>query len=155
MNKEELSRITPTGETGVENGKDNSGQQNSRQETNTSNSTVQRELDHRLLEICNGQLLALGTTVNKLTTAIIVVGLICAGMLFWMFQMQNIFREEMIRRITALEENQKAQAQETIKALKSSEGYSERASKHVWELKQALKLRFSQERSAEAQDGEK
>lgn len=154
MSKEEWSDNTPKGEAGAENGKDSSGQQHSHQETTTSNSTVQRELDHRLLEICNGQLLALGTTVNRLTTAIIVAALVCAGMLFWTYQMQSMFREEMIRRITVLEENQKAQAQETIQALKLTEGYSERASKHVWELKQALKLKFSQERSAEAQDGE-
>lgn len=128
-----------------------------KQNNNQSNKNYQTtgELDRRLLEICNGQLRALASTVNRLSTGIIVVGITCVFVIAWTHQAQNVFMDEMRQRVAMLEASQKTQAQEVLAATKAAEEHAERASKHVWELKRALKLKFSQERSAEAaQDGE-
>lgn len=128
-----------------------------RQEQTQNQSTVQRELDRRLLEICNGQLLALGTTINRLTTTILVVGIVCVGMLIWLYQSQNIMCERMFQKLDSIVERQTLQANDVVQAAKDVRCFSERSAKHVWELKRALKLKFSQERSAEERikdDGE-
>ena len=127
--------------------------QNSTQQNNVTTTTG--ELDKNLLAMCNGQIRALANTVNKLSTGILVVGIICMGMLAWMHQAQIQFLDDMRQRVAMMESAQKAHAQEVIAAVEETEANSARASKHVWELKQALRLKFSQERSAgAAQDGE-
>lgn len=129
------------------------GKQNNNQNNKNYQSTG--ELDRRLLEIFNGQLRALASTINKLSMGFLVVGILCMGMQAWAHQAQNVFMDEMRQRVTMLEASQKTYAMEALAATKSVEKQAERASKHVWELKRALKLKFSQERSAEAaQDGE-
>lgn len=127
--------------------------QNTTQQNNVTTTTG--ELDKNLLAMCNGQLRALANTVNKLSTGILVVGIICMGMLAWMHQAQSQFLDDMRQRVAMMESMQKAHAQEVLAAVKGAEDSAARASKHVWELKQALKLKFSQDRSAgAAQDGE-
>ena len=55
----------------------------------------------------------------------------------------------------AVEAAQRNAMQEILQRVESAEAHAERASKHVWELKHALNLKFSQQRSAgAAQDGE-
>lgn len=116
---------------------------------------VTGELDKGLLAMCTGQLRALASTINKLSTGIIVVGITCVFVIVWTHQAQNVFMDEMRQRVAMLETSQKTHAQEVLAATKAAEEHAERTSKHVWELKRALKLKFSQERSAEAaQDGE-
>lgn len=127
----------------------------SHEKTTTAASNVQRELDQRLLEMCNGQLRALGTVVNRLTMSVLIVGMVCAGLLLWTLQATHMRHDALIARIAALEANQAAESQDVIQATKATQAYAARASKHIWELKRALKLNFSQERSAAgAQDGE-
>lgn len=127
-----------------------------RQQQNVCTTQVTGELNRNLLSMCSGQIRALANTVNKLSTGILVVGIICMGMLAWMHQAQSQFLDDMRQRVAMMESAQKAHAQEVIAAVEETEANSARASKHVWELKQALKLKFSQERSAgAAQDGEK
>lgn len=127
--------------------------QNTTQQNNVTTTTG--ELDKNLLAMCNGQLRALATTVNRLSTGILVVGILCMGMQALTYQAQSVFLDDMRQRVAMLEAAQKTQAQEVLAAVESAEGYAERSSKHVWELKRALGLKFSQERSAEAaQDGE-
>lgn len=125
-----------------------------RQQQNVCATQVTGELNRNLLSMCSGQLRALANTVNKLSTGILVVGIICMGMLAWIHQAQSQFLDDMRQRVAMMESAQKAHAQEVIAAVEETKANSARASKHVWELKQALKLKFSQERSAEAQDGE-
>ena len=127
--------------------------QNSTQQNNVTTTTG--ELDKNLLAMCNGQLRALADTINKLSTGIIVVGIICMGMLAWMHQAQSQFLDDMRQHTAFIESAPKSYAQEVLAAIKGVEDSAERASKHVWELKHALKLKFSQEHSAgAAQDGE-
>lgn len=130
------------------------GEQRQQVENHAANSNVQRELDHRLLEMCNGQLRALATVVNRHTMGDIIAALVCAGLMLWTLQTANMRCDALLERIATLEANQKATAEKVEQSAKSAEAYAERASKHVWELKTALKLKFSQQRSAETPDGE-
>lgn len=127
--------------------------QNNNQQNNVTTTT--EELDRSLLAMCNGQLRALASTINRLSTGIIVVGITCVFVIAWTHQAQNVFMDEMRQRVAMLEASQKTHAMEVLAATKAAEERAERTSKHVWELKRALNLKFSQERSAEAaQDGE-
>lgn len=127
--------------------------QNNNQQNNITTTTG--ELDRSLLAMCNGQLRALASTINRLSTGIIVVGITCVFVIVWTHQAQNVFMDEMRQRVAMLEASQKTHAMEVLTATKAAGEQAERASKHVWELKRALNLKFSQERSAEAaQDGE-
>lgn len=136
-------------------GKSEKDDGNRSQTNNQSLTQVTGELDKGLIAMCTGQLRALASTINKLSTGIIVVGITCVFVIAWTHHAQNVFMDEMRQRVTLLEASQKTYAMEVLAATKSVEKQAERASKHVWELKRALKLKFSQERSAEAaQDGE-
>lgn len=126
--------------------------QNNNQQNNITTTT--RELDRSLLAMCNGQLRALASTINRLSTGIIVVGITCVFVIAWTHQAQNVFMDEMRQRVAMLEASQKTHAMEVLAATKAAEEQAARTSKNVWELKRALNLKFSQERSAEAQDGE-
>ena len=106
------------------------------------------ELDRRLLEILDGQIAGLAKTVNKQTTLLLLIGVLCFGMVAWMHHTQDLFQDEIRRRVADLENEQKAMLHELLAATRETAHDAERASKHVWELKRALHLRFSQERSA-------
>lgn len=132
------------------------GKDDGRREQNNNQHVTQvtGELDRNLLSIFNGQLRALASTINKLSTGFLVVGILCMGMQAWTYQAQSVFLDDMRQRVAMLEASQKTHAMEVLAATKAAEEHAERTSKHVWELKRALNLKFSQDRSAEAQDGE-
>lgn len=113
------------------------------------------ELDRRLIEMCNGQIRALANTVNKMSTLILLAGVILLWWMAWSNHNQTIFLDEMRTRLAAQEAAHRNAIQELLQRVESAESHAERASKHVWELKHALNLKFSQQRSAEAaRDGE-
>lgn len=135
-------------------GDEDSGKRN-RQQQNVCATQVTGELNRNLLSMCSGQLRALANDVNKLSTGIFLAGVIILGWIAWTQHNQSLFMDEMRMRIAALEAAQRNAIQEILQRVESAESHAERASKHVWDLKRALKLKFSQERSAEAaQDGE-
>ena len=127
-----------------------------RQQQNVCATQVTGEINRNLLSMCSGQIRALANAVNKLSTGILLAGVIILGWIAWTQHSQSLFMDEMRMRIAALEAAQRNAMQEILQRVESAEASAERASKHVWELKQALRLKFSQERSAAgaAQDGE-
>lgn len=135
-------------------GDEDSGKRN-RQQQNVCTTQVTGELNRNLLSMCSGQLRALANAVNKLSTGILLAGVIILGWIAWTQHSQSLFMDEMRMRIAALEAAQRNAIQEILQRVESAEAHAERTSKHVWELKHALNLKFSQQRSAEAaQDGE-
>lgn len=120
----------------------------------SSHSTIeQREVDKKLLEIFENRLHALGAAQNRasmflLTLCIVVFMLaaVVAGLGFWMSathaHMQSVVEKQEATMLASLS---KIDAELSSVATESKD-CAERVRKHVWELKTALGLKFSQER---------
>lgn len=153
---------------------DNLQQQEEQQEPmqgqpqNQNSATVkqeQREADNRLLDIISNQLHALGAAVNRtgmflLALCLVVVMETAAlvGVTLWhnsaISQMQADMEKQHVVVMTAMQKMDS----ELSSVSAESKGCMERVKKYVWELKTALNLKFSQQRSGndpqQAQDGE-
>lgn len=127
--------------------------QANRQEVSHTQTQTTGELDRRMLEILDGQLAGLAKAVNKQTTILLLIGVLCFGALAWMQHTQNLFQERIRQQLALMETTQKALREEMLEATRKMTHDAGLASKHVWELKRALQLKFSQERSAEKRAG--
>ena len=136
------------------------------QNQNSAHNTVeQREADNRLLDIVSNQLHALGAAVNRtgmflLALCLVVVMETAAliGVTLWhssaISRMQDSMEKQNAAVLTAVQKMD----EEIASVSAESKVCMERVKKYVWELKTALNLKFSQQRSGnvpqQAQDGE-
>lgn len=106
-----------------------SGQKNNQKTDQKNEQTIQqRDLDRELLRIHEARIGVLTAVVNRLSLWVVVFGLLLILALGWLTYQQHLTRA----------------------AVETATVRMERVEKHVWELKHALRLRFSQERSAAA-----
>lgn len=138
------------------------------QPQNQNSATVkqeQREADNRLLDIVSNQLHALGAAVNRtgmflLALCLVVVMETAAliGVTLWHSSAISRMQAEMERQHVVVMTAMQKMDSELSSVSTESKGCMERVKKYVWELKTALNLKFSQQRSGnvpqQAQDGE-
>lgn len=138
------------------------------QPQNQSNASVrqeQREADARLLEIFDKRLDAIGAAQNRMGMFLLALCLVVfletmalVGVTLWhssaLSQMQDSMEKQNAAVLTAVQKMD----EEIASVSAESKGCMERVKKYVWELKTALNLKFSQQRSGnvpqQAQDGE-
>lgn len=138
------------------------------QPQNQSNASVrqeQREADARLLEIFDKRLDAIGAAQNRMGMFLLALCLVVfletmalVGVTLWhssaLSQMQDSMEKQNAAVLTAVQKVD----EEIASVSAESKGCMERVKKYVWELKTALNLKFSQQRSGnvpqQAQDGE-
>lgn len=88
------------------------------QTVQSTSSVTSREADGRLLDIVSGQLLTVARTLSHFTLWFVIVGLLCVGGTgFSVYKMYEVSK------------------------------VNEQTKKQIWELKKALSLQFSDERS--------
>lgn len=92
-----------------------------------SNSSVNsREADARLIDMVSGQMLTFAREMSKFTLTLVLIGILGLASTAWLtWRMGKV--------------------EDTLAAVVNT---NEQAKKHVWELKSALGLKFSQERSS-------
>lgn len=125
----------------------------------------QREADAKLLDIFDKRLDAIGGAQNRMgmfLLALCLVGFLetmaLVGVTLWhssaLSQMQDSMEKQNAAVLTAVQKMD----EEIASVSAESKGCMERVKKYVWELKTALNLKFSQQRSGnvpqQAQDGE-
>lgn len=138
------------------------------QPQNQSSSTIrqeQREADSRLLDIFDKRLDAIGGAQNRMGMFLLALCLVVfletmalVGVTLWhssaLSQMQDSMEKQNAAVLTAVQKMD----EEIASVSAESKGCMERVKKYVWELKTALNLKFSQQRSGngpqQAQDGE-
>lgn len=138
------------------------------QPQNQSSSTIkqeQREADSRLLDIFDKRLDAIGGAQNRMGMFLLTLCLVVfvetvalVGVTLWhssaLSQMQDSMEKQNAAVLTAVQKMD----EEIASVSAESKGCMERVKKYVWELKTALNLKFSQQRSGnnpqQAQDGE-
>lgn len=122
---------------------------------NSAHNTVeQREADNRLLDIVSNQLHALGAAVNRtgmflLALCLVVVMETAAliGVTLWHSSAISRMQAEMERQHVVVMTAMQKMDSELSSVSTESKGCMERVKKYVWELKAALDLKFSQQRS--------
>lgn len=125
----------------------------------------QREADARLLEIFDKRLDAIGAAQNRMGMFLLALCLVVfmetaalVGVTIWhsstLSRMQDSMEKQNAAVLTAVQKMD----EEIASVSAESKGCMERVKKYVWELKTALNLKFSQQRSGnvpqQAQDGE-
>lgn len=125
----------------------------------------QREADAKLLDIFDKRLDAIGGAQNRMGMFLLALCLVVfletmalVGVTLWhssaLSQMQDSMEKQNAAVLTAVQKMD----EEIASVSAESKGCMERVKKYVWELKTALNLKFSQQRSGnvpqQAQDGE-
>lgn len=125
----------------------------------------QREADAKLLDIFDKRLDAIGGAQNRMGMFLLALCLVVfletmalVGVTLWhssaISQMQDSMEKQNAAVLTAVQKMD----EEIASVSAESKGCMERVKKYVWELKTALNLKFSQQRSGnvpqQAQDGE-
>lgn len=125
----------------------------------------QREADAKLLDIFDKRLDAIGGSQNRMGMFLLALCLVVfletmalVGVTLWhssaLSQMQDSMEKQNAAVLTAVQKMD----EEIASVSAESKGCMERVKKYVWELKTALNLKFSQQRSGnvpqQAQDGE-
>lgn len=125
----------------------------------------QREADAKLLDIFDKRLDAIGGAQNRMGMFLLALCLVVfletmalVGVTLWhssaLSQMQVSMEKQNAAVLTAVQKMD----EEIASVSAESKGCMERVKKYVWELKTALNLKFSQQRSGnvpqQAQDGE-
>lgn len=125
----------------------------------------QREADAKLLDIFDKRLDAIGGAQNRMGMFLLALFLVVfletmalVGVTLWhssaLSQMQDSMEKQNAAVLTAVQKMD----EEIASVSAESKGCMERVKKYVWELKTALNLKFSQQRSGnvpqQAQDGE-
>lgn len=125
----------------------------------------QREADAKLLDIFDKRLDAIGGAQNRMGMFLLALCLVVfvetmalVGVTLWhssaISQMQDSMEKQNAAVLTAVQKMD----EEIASVSAESKGCMERVKKYAWELKTALHLKFSQERSGaspqQAQDGE-
>lgn len=125
----------------------------------------QREADAKLLDIFDKRLDAIGGAQNRMGMFLLALCLVVfleimalVGVTLWhssaLSQMQDSMEKQNAAVLTAVQKMD----EEIASISAESKGCMERVKKYVWELKTALNLKFSQQRSGnvpqQAQDGE-
>lgn len=125
----------------------------------------QREADAKLLDIFDKRLDAIGGAQNRMGMFLLALCLVVfletmalVGVTLWhssaLSQMQDSMEKQNAAVLTAVQKMD----EEIASVSAESKGCMERVKKYVWELKAALNLKFSQQRSGnvpqQAQDGE-
>lgn len=125
----------------------------------------QREADAKLLDIFDKRLDAIGGAQNRMGMFLLALCLVVfletmalVGGTLWhssaLSQMQDSMEKQNAAVLTAVQKMD----EEIASVSAESKGCMERVKKYVWELKTALNLKFSQQRSGnvpqQAQDGE-
>ena len=125
----------------------------------------QREADAKFLDIFDKRLDAIGGAQNRMGMFLLALCLVVfletmalVGVTLWhssaLSQMQDSMEKQNAAVLTAVQKMD----EEIASVSAESKGCMERVKKYVWELKTALNLKFSQQRSGnvpqQAQDGE-
>ena len=145
--------------------KDIPTQRNPQNQNSATVNQEQREADAKLLEIFDKRLDAIGGAQNRmgmfLLTLCLVVFLetvVLVGVTLWHSSALSHMQDSMEKQNTAVLTAVQKMDEEIASVSAESKGCMERVKKYVWELKTALNLKFSQQRSGnvpqQAQDGE-
>ncbi|MEQ2654158.1 hypothetical protein AAAU16_06660 [Desulfovibrio piger] len=125
----------------------------------------QREADAKLLDIFDKRLDAIGGAQNRMGMFLLALCLVVfletmalVGVTLWHSSALSQMQDSMEKQNTAVLTAVQKMDEEIASISAESKGCMERVKKYVWELKTALNLKFSQQRSGnvpqQAQDGE-
>lgn len=117
---------------------------------------TQREADKKMLEIIDTRLHALSATQNRmgmfllsLCLVIIVETFVLVGFGIWIHYSQSKAQDVIEKHEIEILNSVQGMSDEIEKISVENKSCMERIRKYVWELKESLNLKFSQQRSAE------